>query len=337
MVKTEQRASFQGRSRRIALRILRHESINLLLVLAAVIGIASSVTGGMAATRSNMMNTLLRSSISGVAAIGQSFVILTAGIDLSVGGVGLFASIIGASLMTHSLYQNPLGVAVPVGIGIITILGAGAGLGAVNGLSVSRLGVPSLIATLAMWQIAKGLGFAVCKGLTIHRLPDALSFFGSGAIGGFPVPGLIFIAGAVIAYLVLNFTTYGRSLYAVGGNASSAWLSGINVKRQLLTVYVISGFCAGLAGVMFTGRILCASMGTLLGLEIDSIIAASLGGISLMGGRGNIIGVVIGVLILGVINNTLSLVGADPAVQGLAKGAIIFSAVSVDVLRRRDR
>ena len=322
------------RAKKILLRVFRHESTVLGLVLAAVIGVVALITRGVSVSRTNIVNTLMQTSIRGVAAVGQTFVILTAGIDLSVGGVGLFGSVIGASVMTTSLRQNIAGETLPIGIGIFLILLATAGLGTLNGLSVSRVGLPPLIATLAMWQIAKGLGFKICHGLTIHRLPDSLSFWGSGIIGGFPVAAIVFVVVAVVSYFVLEYTRYGRSIFAVGGNPTSAWLSGLNVKNTTMSAYIVSGLLAGIAGVIFTGRILCASMETLTNLEIDSIIGASLGGVSLAGGKGNIISVVIGVLILGVINNALSLMGASPAIQGIAKGTIIFAAVTVDVVRR---
>ena len=139
---------------------------------------------------------------------------------------------------------------------------------------------------------------------------------------------------AVIAYFVLNHTTYGRSIYATGGNPVSAWLSGIKVRNILFSVYVISGFLASLAGVIMTSRVMSASLDSLKGLEMDSIAAVVIGGISLMGGKGTLVGVVLGVLILGVINNGMSVLGADPAFQGIVKGIIIIAAVTIDYVRR---
>ena len=149
------------------------------------------------------------------------------------------------------------------------------------------------------------------------------------------VPLIIFILVAASSYFVLRHTTFGRSVYAAGGNPASAWLSGINVKKTLLIVYAISGCLSGLAGVVMTARVMSASMRTLEGVELDSIAAAAIGGISLMGGRGSLIGVIFGVLIIGVINNAMSVLGASPAVVGIVKGAIIFSAVAIDYLRRQ--
>jgi len=186
-----------------------------------------------------------------------------------------------------------------------------------------------------MWEITKGSAFQIGGGQSIGFLPEGLLFFGSGRIAGVPVPVIIFIIVAVVGYLVLNYTTYGRSVYAVGGNPVSAWLSGINVKRILFSVYAISGFLAGLAGVIITGRVMSASMISLQGLEIDSIASATVGGMSLSGGKGSLLGVVFGVLIIGVVNNSMSVLGAGPSVQGIVKGAIILIAVAVDYIRRQ--
>jgi ribose/xylose/arabinose/galactoside ABC-type transport system permease subunit len=212
---------------------------------------------------------------------------------------------------------------------------AAIGWGVINGLAVSRIGMPPLIVTLAMWQVTKGVAFEIGEGRSIGHLPDSLTFFGSGSVYGVPVPVIVFITVSVIGYFVLQYTTFGRSVYAVGGNPVSAWLSGIKVKHILFLVYVISAFLAGLAGLIFLGRIMTASMETLGGLELDSIAAVVIGGVSLMGGRGSIIGVVIGTIMIGVINNGMSILGADPFLQGVAKGVIIITAVAIDYIRRR--
>jgi len=143
-------------------------------------------------------------------------------------------AILGASLMTNAPHLNIIGQAVPMQVVIPIMLLVGAAWGVINGLSVSRIGMPALIVTLAMWEITKGVGFQVSGGRSISQLPDALAFVGQGRIAGVPVPVIIFVAVAVIAYFVLNYTSFGRSVYATGGNATSAWLSGIKVKNVLL-------------------------------------------------------------------------------------------------------
>ncbi len=284
----------------IARRFFRHENAALVVVLIALIGGMSIVTKGSTVSRANMRNTLLQSSTRGVAVVGQAFVILIAGIDLSVAGMGLVASIVGASMMTEAPYLNIVGYPVSMYLAIPVMLLVGAGFGALNGTLVSRIGMPALIVTLGMWQICKGVAFRIGGGYTVTHLPDSLLVLGQGKVAGVPVPSVIFIAVAVVAYIILSHTTFGRSIYAVGGNPASAWLSGIRVKNIQLMVFIIAGFLAGLAGVLTTARSTTASMRTLMGLELDTIAAVCIGGVSLMGGRGTLIGVVLGIMIIGI-------------------------------------
>jgi len=322
-------------ARDTAKRFFRHENAVLALVLVALIGGMGVITKGLTISRANMMNVLLQSSIKGVAALGQAFVIISAGIDISIGGIGLVCSILGATLMTQTPHLNIVGHPVSIYIAIPLMLLTGIGWGVINGASVSRIAMPPLIVTLAMWEITKGVAFQISGGQSFGRLPENLAFLGSGTIVGIPVPVIIFIAVAVTTYFVLNHTALGRSVYATGGNPVSAWLSGINVKNIQFIVYLISGFLAGVAGVIVTARVMSASMRTLTGLEIDSIAAVSVGGVSLAGGKGSIIGVVLGILIISVVDNGLSILGASPAIQGIVKGVIIFTAIAIDCIRRR--
>ncbi|MBN2186552.1 MAG: ABC transporter permease [Dehalococcoidia bacterium] len=317
----------------VAKAFFRHESATLIVILVGIITALAIMTKGMVITPRNLMNVLLQSSVRGVASIGQTFVILTAGIDVSIGGLALMCAVLGASLMSDS-FANILGSPVAVYVAIPIMLLVGLGVGAANGMSVSRLRMPALIVTLAMWQMTRGGAYLVCKGATIMSLPRSLAAIGQGYVGPVPVPVIIFVAVAVISYFVLHHTTFGRSVYAVGGNAASAWLSGINVKAILFSVYGISGFLAALAAVIQISRTMSASMLSLTGLEIDTIAAVCVGGVSLAGGRGTLIGAVIGVMIIGVINNGMNVMGLDPSYQDLVKGAIIFTAVAVDVVRR---
>ena len=322
-------------ARETARRFFGHENAVLVIVLVALIAAFGVITKGGTLGRANMTNILLQSAIRGVASVGQAFTILTAGIDLSVGGVGLFTSMLGASMMTAVLEQNIVGHPVSIYIAMPVMVLAGAAWGAANGTLVSRVGMPALIVTLGMWQICKGTSFVLGGGRYIIDLPDSLNFFGLGDVAGMPVLVIIFIVVAVIGYFILNHTVFGRSVYATGGNPVSAWLSGISVKRILLIVYMISGILAGLAGVMMTARTMSSMMRTLSGLELDTIAAVTVGGVSLAGGKGNIIGVVLGVLIIGVINNGMSVLGATITAQGTIKGGIIIAAVAIDYLRRR--
>ena len=323
-------------ARVIALRAIKNENAVLIAVFVALIGIMSAATKGMTTQAANLMNVLLQSSIRGVSAVGGAFVILTAGIDLSVGGVGLMTSMFGAALMT-SMPDNIAGHPMSIYTVFPLMVLVGAMWGAINGSAISRIGMPPLIVTLAMWEINKGVAmriYLMFGGASISGLPETLAFFGEGTVAGIPVLVIIFITVAVIGYYILNYTKFGRWVYAVGGNPVSAHLSGIPVERTRLIVYTISGLLAGLSAVMFTARAMSASMRTLMGHELDVIGSVVIGGVSLFGGRGTLIGVVIGVLIVGVINNTFSLMGTSPATVSLIRGLIIFTAVAIDYARR---
>jgi ribose/xylose/arabinose/galactoside ABC-type transport system permease subunit len=212
----------------------------------------------------------------------------------------------------------------------------GASWGILNGFITSRIGVSSIITTLGTWQIINGVAFQVSS-VAIFDLPENLAFFGQGNIAGVPVPAIIIAVVGVISYFVLHYTRYGRAIYAVGGNPASAWLSGINFRSIVATVFVISGILAALAGVIFTARTMSASFRTLVGLELDSIAAAIIGGVSLSGGKGTVIGAILGAFIVGVINNGMSVLNIGGNTAGIVKGAIIITAVTIDLRRGRVR
>ena len=322
-------------ARETATRIFRHENAALGIALGVIIGGMAIATKGATASKQNMMVVLLASATMGIAAVGQAFVILTTGIDLSVGGVAAMISMLGATMMTSMLYANIVGHPVSPTIVIPLMMLMGAGIGALNGLAVSRIGLPPLIATLAMWRIGYGVAFQIGLGRTVFGLPDSFAYWGQAWVAGVPVAAITFIGVCVVGYFILNHTAFGRAVYAVGGNPISAWLAGINVRNTRFMVYVISGILAAIASVIATARIMCASCRSMAGLELDTIACVCVGGVSLAGGRGNIIGVIIGILIIGVIDNGLSVLGANPAMLGISKGAIIITAVAIDYLRRR--
>lgn len=311
----------------IAKALLRHENATLSVVAVVLIGIFGYLSKGFTLTPANIINVILQSSTRGVASIGEAIVLLTAGIDLSVGGMALLSMCVGALMMSGT-------TGFPTAIIAIMIL-LGVGVGATNGLGVSRLGMPPLIVTLSTWIISGGVALWLTKGCTIIQLPREVGVIGQGDVAGVPVTVIIFIVVAGVAYFVLNYTSFGRSIYATGGNPVSAWLSGINVRVTRHLAYVISGACSALAGLIIMSRIMCATQIATTGLELDAIAAVAIGGISLAGGSGSIIGVVIGVMILGIINNGMSVLAVPPALMQVTKGAIIYGAVAIDTIRRR--
>jgi len=342
----ERLKSFIDRAKDIARRVIGHENATLGIVLAAIMGGMAVATGLKSIRISNMKMVLVTGSTMGVAAIGQMFVILTAGIDLSVAGMAFGTSALGSAMMTTQLWQNILGYPAPIWVGIPAMLALGAGLGLISGIFVSRVGVPPFIATLGMWQIAHGVGFLITGGLTLRRMVDPLPFFGQGWVAqafipgrpaGFPVAGIIWILVGVVAYFVLHHTNYARAVYATGGNPVMAWLSGINVKATRLSVYIISAMLATLGGLIRTSRVMSVSFASFGFLELQSIAAAVIGGVSLFGGRGTVVGVVLGALIIAVIMNGMSILGADPFIESTVLGVLMITAVAIDYWRRGGR
>jgi ribose/xylose/arabinose/galactoside ABC-type transport system permease subunit len=267
----------------------------------------------------NLLNVLRQVSIVGILAVGMTFVILTKGIDLSIGSILGVAVVLFAGL----LEAQSIPVAILVG------LAAAMGLGLVNGLGVAYAGVPPFIMTLGMLSFARGLAFLYTGGTPIPIINEAFYDLGNGRLLGVPNPTWIFAAVILAGWFILSFTPFGRSVYAIGSNEDAARLSGVPVRGYLVLVYVISGLVAGIAGLVFASQL---SVGTPIagqGYELDAIAAVVVGGTSLFGGRGTVGGTLIGTLIIGVLANILNLTGVDPFVQQLIKGALIVVAVFI--------
>jgi len=329
MTEEETGQPVKSKARRVARHIISNENAVLGLILVVLVVIFAILTKGHIVTRKNALGVLVQSSVRGIAAMGQTFVILTGGIDLSVGSVALLGMALAGVFMEGKI--GPL----PTAAGIATMLALGTAIGSTTGLAVSRIKMPALITTFALWIALKGVALRVTGGYIITNLPSEIGFLGQGYIAGFPVIGIAFIAIATISYFVLQHTTFGRSVYATGGNPGGAWLSGINVNQIIVLVYAISGLTAGIAAWATMSRIACFTMAAVEGLEIDAIAVTVVGGISLMGGRGSVIGVVIGTFIFGIISNGMNILAVAPAYQTIAKGAIIYAAVAIDYLRRQ--
>lgn len=316
-------------------RILRHENAIIFAILLALMAVTAIATGGESLKLVNLANIVIQSSIRGLASLGQGFVLLSANLDLSVGGMATMVALLGATSLTSSPTYSLFGTPLPVAGGIALMLFAGIATGSVNGWSVSRLRMPPLIVTLCMWQITAGIGYQVGSGRSVAGIPKSMAFFGQGQFAGIPVPVVIFFVAAACAYFVLTHTTYGRMIYAVGGSPISSYLVGIKVRRIVFTVYIISGFLAALSSLIILSRFMSASMLVATNLELDSIAACVVGGVSLFGGRGTVPGIVIGVLIIGVLTNGMNLFGVRPAMQEITVGSVIVAAVAIESLRKK--
>jgi len=314
-------------SRETFQRAFKHTSGVLVVILVALIIIFGAATRGGSLSVRNWSSILQAVSMKGIATMGQTFVLLTTNLDLSVGGMVLLANMVGASMMTGQ-------AGFPVkAIAATLFLGIGIGLG--NGVLVTRLRIPSLIVTLATWQILQGIAWTMTNGWPIVDLPKGLEVLTRGLIGPMPVATILFIVVAICSYLLLEHTTFGRSVYAIGGNLVAAWLSGVDPKKNVLLVYAISGFCAALVSIISLSRTMSGTLTAGEGLELDSITAAAIGGVSLAGGIGTIIGAVLGVFIVAVINNGMNRLNILPAYQLIVRAVIIISAVAIDYRRRR--
>lgn len=279
-------------------------------------------------TSGNILNVGRQVSIVAVLAAGQTFVILTAGIDLSVGSVLALSGAVAA------------GVAASVGWapGIVAGLLIGAGAGLLSGLAITLLLVPDFVATLAMLSIARGATLIYTGGQPIGVAEGGLRFLGGGTIGPIPVPIIVMLVVFAVSIVVLRSTTFGRYVYATGGNRRAAAFSGIDVNRVRVLVYVVSGLLAGLAGVVLTGRLATADPQAGVGYELDSIAAVVLGGTSLFGGQGTVARTLLGALILGVLSNGMNLLDVSPFLQEVVKGIVIVIAVAfgnLEQLRHR--
>jgi ribose transport system permease protein len=290
---------------------------NLLILLIVFISIAATLSPKFL-TVQNFLNLLQQSSVTGIIAVGMTFVIIVAGIDLSVGSVVALAGMVVAVLISS-------GWGIPTAI--IAALGVGAVLGFINGYVSTKFNMPAFIATLAMMVSARGLALLVTDGKPVFGLPEPFSFLGAGFIGRFPVSGLLWIVLTVLAALVLKYTPYGRNLYAVGGNPEAAHLSGVRVHRHLISVYVISGFLAALAGVVLASWLTVGQPTAAKGAELDAIAAVVLGGTSLFGGTGGVGGTFIGVLLMSIITNIFNLLGLASYYQQIFMGVIIVLAL----------
>lgn len=295
-------------------------------------------------TGSNLRVMTEHVAITAIIAVGQTFVILTAGIDLSVGAIAGLCGMIAGGLLYDGLVLEPFGVVIffSVPVVIMIALALGAGVGAVNGLVITRLGVAPFIATLGMLSVARGFGLLRSDGATFPDLAGApelgntgFDYLGTGRILSTPVPIVLMVVVVVIAAYIAKRTAFGRRVYAIGGNERAAELAGIRVDRIKVGVYMISGFCAAVTGLLITSQLGAAFPDTATSYELNAIAAVVLGGTSLFGGRGTIGGTVIGAFVIGFLSDGLVLVGVSEFWQMIVKGAVIVAAVALDEAQRR--
>jgi len=272
-------------------------------------------------TSENLINVVRQSSLNAIVAAGMTLVILTGGIDLSVGSLLAVTSVFSAGTLAAG--STPLG-AILAGIGIGLVFGIA------NGLIITVGDVAPFIVTLGTLTIARGVALVYTNGAPIMAMDNDFRFLGRGEFGPLPVPIVILIVVYAVVYFVLNRTTFGSYVYAIGGNQEAARLSGVRVRLVKAATYAISGLLAGLTGVILTGRLGSAQPNLGSGDELDAIAAVVLGGTSLAGGRGGIIGTLVGALIIGILSNGLNLLNVNAYYQPVAKGVVILIAILID-------
>lgn len=279
-------------------------------------------------TVSNLMTIGNQVSINALLAFGVTFVIITGGIDLSLGSMVAVTGVVAATFAHPDTYP----VIVPIFIG----LAAGSAMGAFNGLVITKSKVPPFIVTLGTMTIGRGLALILSKGRPVSNLSDSFNFIGGGNLFGIPFPIIILIVAFVVCSIVLNKTILGRYMYAVGGNEPAARASGIRVSRVKMWVYTICGLLSAMGGILLTSRITTGQPNAGSGFELDAIAAAIIGGTSTSGGTGSMTGTLIGALLIGVISNSLDLLNVTSYYQQVVMGAIIIGAVVLDSMGKEN-
>jgi erythritol transport system permease protein len=322
---------------------------DLLMRLRAVIALAA-LTAGFAMlspdflTAANMTILVKHVAINAILAIGMTFVILSGGIDLSVGSIAGLAGMIGGGLISKGVVLPPAGVVFypHASLAVVIALAAGMAIGAVNGVLVSRLKVAPFIATLGALYVARGTALLLSGGATYPNLTGdpaigntGFTWIGAGTLLGVPVPIWLMAVTAALAVFVSTRTPFGRQVYAIGGNERAALLAGVRVRAVKVKVYVISGVSAALVGVLIAAQLGAAHPATGETFELNAIAAVVLGGTSQMGGRGSIVGTLIGAFVIGVLADGLVLLGVSEFWQMVVKGTVIVVAVILDQFQRR--
>ncbi len=305
-------------------RLLKNENVTRkfgIVVCLILLSIVFSILSGKFMTGSNWMNILQQAAINGCIAIGMTIVIITGGIDLSVGSVMAFSSMAMAMLMEAGL---------PPVLAVIAGLLVGAGSGALNGVLISSMNLQPFLVTMGTMSLFRGLTLIISDGLPVRGFSGAFVKFMASMNAVFPIPIIILLAFAAIGFLVIRYSRYGQHIFAIGGNEEATRLSGINTKGVKIATYALSGFAASLAGVIYLGRLAAADPQAGASYEMNAIAAAAIGGASLAGGKGSIVGTIIGVLILQALNNGLTLCNVQSFYQTFAIGLIILIATIID-------
>ncbi len=296
-----------------------------LLVIIALFFLAMSVASPYFLRISNLVNIVQYVSVYGITAIGMTMVILTGGINLSVGGTLALSTWV----CSFSILRG-----VPWPIAIIFALIVGGLVGTANGIAVARVGIPPLIGTLALEQITRGLQLVFSKGRPLHGFPESFLSFGAGRVAGIPMPVIWTLLLFILFAFILSRTCFGRNIYAVGGNPVATKIAGIKNSRVIILVYILAGMLSSFAGIILIARMDSSPSAIALGLDMQAITACVIGGASVTcGGKGTVFGTFLGIVMMGLIQNSLDLLNVSAYYQQFVQGLVILAAVTVDALR----
>jgi ribose transport system permease protein len=299
---------------------------NVPLMILIFLLVLFSLTAHNFMTFGNIRTLVRQVSFAGISAVGLMFVMISGGIDLSIGSQIVFTNVLLAIMMVD--WKLPVGLAIPL------ILLVGTGLGAINGFLCIKLKIHPLIITLGTGSIFKGFGYIINQSRNIMGFPDSFRWFGQGYIWGIPVPVLVMVIVALVGSFILTKTYFGRKVFALGGNEDAARLAGININRMKVTLFIICGFISSITAVLLLSRVFAGQTMTGQGTEFDCLTAALLGGVSFKGGEGTVFGLIVGIIIIGVLNNAMQLASFPDFSQTVVKGAVLLIAVAFDVYQK---
>ena len=272
-------------------------------------------------TPTNLINVLRQVAVVGIVAVGMTFVILTGGIDLSIGGTIACSGVICSTLMINGV---PAVLAIPVALTFSAVVGI------TNAFFSHEFKLNPMIVTLATLQILKGISYIVTKGIPVYGFPESFKVIGQGYVGIIPIPVLIMVALFILGFIILRFTAFGQSVYGIGGNEEAVRLTGINIRKAKYKVYVICSVLAGIAGIVLLSRVNNAQPNAGFGYEMDVITGVVLGGVSMSGGEGKISGVFAGIMVMAILGNGMLMMGISEYFQWVVKGIVMLVAISYD-------
>jgi inositol transport system permease protein len=308
----------------------------IVLILLTMILLVSILSPAFLQVR-NLLNVVRQISVIGLLGMGVTLAIIALGIDLSSGSVLALAAVVASSLAQRPDWTEAKfpGLVLPLIVPVLAGLIIGLICGWINGFLIAQFRIPPFIATLGMMTVARGFALLYSDGRPISSLTESYNFIGQGEVFGFPIPILILLFMALVTHVILNYTRFGRYVYAIGGNEQAARVSGINIDKVKIGIYTYAGLLSGLAGIVLSSRISSGQPGLGQGYELDAIASAVIGGTSFAGGVGTVWGTMVGALIIGVLNNGLDLLNVSAYWQQIVKGAIIVVAIIIDERKNR--